>query len=219
MRRHLKKKPIKKNQEEFFFRPADRGVSLGDLIRAREGCLEAMRPAKRELSATKGGGGAWQVDQWWCEYIKPIAYRWRRIKDRRSTGENPIVRHNIAREKRMIAKLTLLGLFLLSFGTSCVGHDGHDEEQMPLDYVRYPYQAAYVAYPGDNSGKSVLSCPRFIREMDLPFSHRGCDILWNNDLREAAMGSMPYQREGRPSLTSRSSARPSYVVNAFPRLG
>jgi agmatinase len=49
----------------------------------------------------------------------------------------------------MSAKLTLLGLFLLSLGTPCVGHDGHDENQMPMDYVRYPYQAAY---PGDDSG-------------------------------------------------------------------
>ena len=53
------------------------------------------------------------------------------------------------REKNMTAKLTLLGLLLLSLGTSCVGHDGHDENQMPMDYVRYPYQAAY---PGDDSG-------------------------------------------------------------------
>ncbi|KAH8979402.1 agmatinase [Lactarius akahatsu] len=50
----------------------------------------------------------------------------------------------------MTVKLTLLGLLLLSLGTFCVGHDGHDEDQMPLDYVRYPYQAA-AAYPGDNS--------------------------------------------------------------------
>lgn len=52
------------------------------------------------------------------------------------------------------AKLTLLGLLLLSFGTSCAGHDGHDKDQMPLDYVRYPYQAMY---PGDDSGMSLLS--------------------------------------------------------------
>ena len=61
------------------------------------------------------------------------------------------------KEKRMTtAKLTLLGLLLLSFGTSCAGHDGHDEDQMPLNYVRYPYQAVY---PGDDSGKSCVSLP------------------------------------------------------------
>lgn len=64
----------------------------------------------------------------------------------------------------MIFKSKLLPLLLLSLGTSCVGHDGHDKDQMPLDYVRYPYQAAY---PGDDSGQSVLSsragtCPQFL---------------------------------------------------------
>jgi hypothetical protein len=32
---------------------------------------------------------------------------------------------------------------------------------------------------------------------NFPFSHRGCDILWNYDLREAAVGAMPDQGEGR----------------------
>jgi hypothetical protein len=64
----------------------------------------------------------------------------------------------------MYFKSKLLPLFLLSLGTSCVGHDSHDKDQMPLDYVRYPYQAAY---PGDDSGQSVLSsragtCPQFL---------------------------------------------------------
>ena len=50
----------------------------------------------------------------------------------------------------MSLKLTLFSLFVLSLGTSCVGHDGHDEDQMPLGYVRYPYQATY---PGDGSSQ------------------------------------------------------------------
>lgn len=49
----------------------------------------------------------------------------------------------------MIFKSKLLPLLALSLGTSCVGHGDHDKEQMPLDYVRYPYQAVY---PGDDSG-------------------------------------------------------------------
>lgn len=51
---------------------------------------------------------------------------------------------------RMLSKVTLLGLLVISRGMSCVGHDDHDKDQMPLDYVRYPYQATY--YPGDDSG-------------------------------------------------------------------
>jgi hypothetical protein len=56
----------------------------------------------------------------------------------------------------MIFKSKLLPLLVLSLGTSCVAHDGHDKDQMPLDYVRFPYQAAY---PGDDSGQSVPSSP------------------------------------------------------------
>ncbi len=54
----------------------------------------------------------------------------------------------------MIFKYKLLPLLLLSLGTSSLGHDDHEKDQMPLDYVRFPYQATY---PGDNSGQSVLS--------------------------------------------------------------
>lgn len=35
---------------------------------------------------------------------------------------------------------------------SVLAHDGHDHaDQMPLGYVKYPYQAVY---PGDNEGRS-----------------------------------------------------------------
>ncbi|KAN0111196.1 agmatinase [Russula decolorans] len=37
----------------------------------------------------------------------------------------------------MIFKSKLLPLLVLSLGTSCVGHDGHDKDQMPMDYVRF----------------------------------------------------------------------------------
>ncbi|KAH9965009.1 agmatinase [Russula dissimulans] len=38
---------------------------------------------------------------------------------------------------------------MLSFGSiSVLGHDDHDKDQMPLDYVRFPYQAVY---PGDDT--------------------------------------------------------------------
>lgn len=60
---------------------------------------------------------------------------------------------SLTRYYKMISKSKLLPLLVLSLGTSCLGHDGHDKDQMPLDYVRFPYQAAY---PGDDSGQSVL---------------------------------------------------------------
>ena len=40
-----------------------------------------------------------------------------------------------------------------------VGHDGHDEVQMPLDYVRFPYQAQY---PGDNTGEPLPTIDMFV---------------------------------------------------------
>lgn len=61
-------------------------------------------------------------------------------------------------------KLTLLNLLVLSFGTTfCAGHDGHDnDDQMPLDYVRFPYQAMY---PGDNSSQCFSSLARAFRNV------------------------------------------------------
>ena len=50
--------------------------------------------------------------------------------------------------------LTCLVLFT-SIVTHVCAHDGHDHDtQMPLDYVKFPYQAAY--YPGDNDGKYIV---------------------------------------------------------------
>jgi len=48
----------------------------------------------------------------------------------------------------MIFTTKLLPLIVLSLGISSAGHDDHDKDQMPLDYVRFPYQAKY---PGDDS--------------------------------------------------------------------
>jgi agmatinase len=40
-------------------------------------------------------------------------------------------------------------LFTLAFAVVSFAHDGHHEEQIPMNYVKYPYQATY---PGDNEG-------------------------------------------------------------------
>jgi len=48
----------------------------------------------------------------------------------------------------MVFKSKLLPLLVLSLATSCMGHGDHDKDQMPLDYVRFPYQAMY---PGDDT--------------------------------------------------------------------
>ena len=40
-------------------------------------------------------------------------------------------------------------LVLFTATVAVLGHEHHDGIQMPLDYVRFPYQAMY---PGDNDG-------------------------------------------------------------------
>ena len=52
-----------------------------------------------------------------------------------------------------MARLSLLIPTLLAI-TLCAGHDGHDHDQIPMDYVRFPYQAKL--YPGDNDGAYLL---------------------------------------------------------------
>lgn len=42
----------------------------------------------------------------------------------------------------------LASLVLTAVALVCA-HDGHDHDQMPLGYVKYPYQAMY---PGDDTG-------------------------------------------------------------------
>ena len=47
----------------------------------------------------------------------------------------------------MAISIFLAPIFLAIFA---IAHEGHDHDaQMPLDYVRFPYQAKY---PGDNEG-------------------------------------------------------------------
>ena len=52
-------------------------------------------------------------------------------------------------------QLLAVYLSLLAVPVALVAaHDGHDALQMPLGYVKYPYQAVY---PGDDTGSFPLS--------------------------------------------------------------
>ena len=57
-------------------------------------------------------------------------------------------------------KFLALSAFLAVVAVVVRAHDDHDHDtQMPLGYVKYPYQAQY--YPGDNEGMPVS--PPFAR--------------------------------------------------------
>ena len=50
----------------------------------------------------------------------------------------------------------VLSAFLALVGVVVHAHDDHDHDtQMPLGYVKYPYQAQY--YPGDNEGAYTIT--------------------------------------------------------------
>ncbi|THH12585.1 hypothetical protein EW146_g7557 [Bondarzewia mesenterica] len=53
----------------------------------------------------------------------------------------------------MTGKLLTVSILTLYFSLVSTTHDHHHENQMPLDYVRFPYQAVY---PGDNDGECYL---------------------------------------------------------------
>ena len=46
-------------------------------------------------------------------------------------------------------KFQFATLFALVFAAVGLAHDSHHEDQMPMNYVKYPYQAMY---PGDDEG-------------------------------------------------------------------
>lgn len=123
-----------------------------------------------------------------------IAHKWRRIS---SIEQTPVV-NTFRTTRRMIFKSKLLPLLVLSLGTSSVGHGDHDKDQMPLDYVRFPYEGAY---PGDDSGQSMLS-PRACAHAhritdDFRISHcRRCLCRYNH-VCEIAVGPVPHQGEER----------------------
>lgn len=53
------------------------------------------------------------------------------------------------RDFTKMARISLITLASLA-ASLCAAHDGHEHDQIPMDYVRFPYQAKL--YPGDNDG-------------------------------------------------------------------
>lgn len=92
-------------------------------------------------------------------------------------------------------KLRFLSVALASVFAAVHAHDDHDHSmQMPLDYVKYPYQAMY--YPGDNGGSSDTA---YTMHLVLIFSsHGGLYIFWHHHIRQATMGAMSGQRQDGP---------------------
>ena len=93
-------------------------------------------------------------------------------------------------------KFTALSAFLALVGVVVHAHDDHDHaSQMPMGYVKYPYQAQY--YPGDNEGGLfvVLNIPVSVSLSD-PLSHGRLHLLRYYDLRQAPMGAVPGERPG-----------------------
>lgn len=90
--------------------------------------------------------------------------------------------------------LTALSLALMI--SRALGHAGHEDDQMPMGYYKYPYQATY---PGDNEGKPHLytftfSCLTFLFSSS---SYRRFYLLRHNYFRKASLGTMPWPSEQR----------------------
>ena len=67
-----------------------------------------------------------------------------------------------------------------------IAHDGHQHgEQMPLGYVKYPYQAMY---PGDNEGRRH-HIPYHDSQLNV-HSHRRLHLLWHYHVCEVTVGAM-----------------------------
>lgn len=88
-----------------------------------------------------------------------------------------------------LSTASALVVFVASAVASVHAHEDHDHDmQMPLDYVKFPYQAAY--YPGDNDGMYIVF---YFAQVDLRKGFRsdcGLDLLWDHDVRQAPLGAM-----------------------------
>lgn len=64
-------------------------------------------------------------------------------------------------------QLTSAFTLLATLVSVVVAHEGHDHDmQMPLDYVKFPYQAAY---PGDNEGNGTFTISLIFSDPDHVF--------------------------------------------------
>jgi len=88
-------------------------------------------------------------------------------------------------------KLLTISLVTIGLALSGLAHERDHADQMPLNYVKYPYQATY--YPGDNGGKPV-ECDKAQKTNFFEFSDRRLRLLWHYHIREVTMGPMPRQR-------------------------
>lgn len=75
---------------------------------------------------------------------------------------------------------------LLSFVLASADHDHHHEEQMPMGYMKYPYQA-WV--PHDDGEFDLLSCVRLLTYT--PYSDSVLCILRYHHVCQAALGRLP----------------------------
>ena len=98
--------------------------------------------------------------------------------------------------------LSLLNFILVSgLYLGIYAHDGHDhsEDQIPLGYVKYPYQAQ-ASYSTRDTGMAYHPFPlNPTLELTLfTYSHSRLDLLWDHNLCEAPMGAMFWFRQKRP---------------------
>lgn len=86
----------------------------------------------------------------------------------------------------------VIPLVTLTLAFAGLAHEHDHADQMPLNYVKYPYQAVY--YPGDNDGE-LVGCSKIHQEVDsFGISDRRLRLFWHYHICEVTVGPMPRQR-------------------------
>lgn len=84
----------------------------------------------------------------------------------------------------------LSGVVCAVIMATVLAHDGHEHlDQMPLDYVKYPYQAMY---PGDNEGNQLCTKNTMYFLLMLNSNCR-FDFFGHHNLRTFALAAMSHQ--------------------------